>query len=137
MITRASDLARRVRARLEVSVGNQMDISAVDVLEWLLDSESAKTAETACCGAPTLYDLDSQKIYIDVFALYVEGLNPGDGARLLRLLARIRTRGSLLVVYKAGRSLEGAEAAAGHTASLAGSFQLFRQLLEPSGAILC
>lgn len=42
----------------------------------------------------------------------------------------------LVVIYKAGRSKEGAGAVAGHTASMAGSYGQFAELIDMAGAVV-
>ena len=42
MISRLSDLSRKVSPLVSVSVGNQIDMSNVDFLEWLLEDNSAQ-----------------------------------------------------------------------------------------------
>eukprot|EP01028_Stygiella_incarcerata_P013346 TRINITY_DN82188_c0_g1_i1.p1 TRINITY_DN82188_c0_g1~~TRINITY_DN82188_c0_g1_i1.p1 ORF type:complete len:838 (-),score=269.96 TRINITY_DN82188_c0_g1_i1:173-2467(-) len=114
MLTRVSDLAGIVRPSMSVSVGNQMDLSATDFLEHFL-------------GA--LPD-------VTTFAMYIEGLNEGDGIRLMNIVQEARRRGKFVILYKAGRTEAGMEAAKGHTAAMAGDFEMFRSLLEHAGALV-
>lgn len=44
--------------------------------------------------------------------------------------------GKVVVIYKAGRSKEGSSAVAGHTASMAGSYSQFADLIDMAGAIV-
>lgn len=141
MISRLSDLAYRVSPTVSMSVGNQIDISNVDFLEWLLQNDSfeqfiAKTGENPD-KYEALRELDQEKGSIKVFGMYIEGLNPTDGARLIRLIQKAREQGKFITIYKTGRTKQGAHAAAGHTASLSGSYDMFKQLLATSGAVLC
>jgi acyl-CoA synthetase (NDP forming) len=119
LITRMSDLADSVNPRMAVSVGNQMDMSATDYLEWALSTD----------------DEDIQDIC--VFGMYIEGLKEGEGMRLMRLVAEAGRQNKAVILYKAGRSTQGQEAAKGHTAAMAGDYGLFRRLLETSGAVVC
>lgn len=113
MITRISDMAGVIAPEVAVSVGNQMDLTVVDFLEALLDDER-----------------------IDVYGLYIEGLGPGDGARLMRLTGEAARRGKFVVVYKTGRTEAGMEAAKGHTAAMAGDYHMFAHLAWRAGAMV-
>ena len=71
---------------------------------------------------------------VDVVACYVEGFRPGDGARFLAAIGEARRRGKRVVVFKAGKTALGAQAAASHTASLAGDYAVAKACLESAGA---
>jgi acyl-CoA synthetase (NDP forming) len=80
-----------------VSLGNQIDLTASDYLDYFRTHGSAS-----------------------LYALYLEGFQPGDGLALAKaagLLVRSRKR---VLVYKSGRSPEGRKATSSHTASVAG-----------------
>lgn len=113
MITRISDLADVVSPKTAISVGNQMDLSVTDFFEHLLNEEG-----------------------VDVYGLYIEGLNPGDGTRLMRLIDKVMNEGRFVVIYKAGRTKAGMEAAKGHTAAMAGDYEMFRHLMRRAGAMV-
>ncbi|KAJ4459616.1 putative acyl-CoA synthetase [Paratrimastix pyriformis] len=119
VITRVSDLADLVRPKVVVSVGNQMDLSVCDFLEQCLDAHQE----------PQFSD-------IDLYALYIEGLNPGDGARLMALTRRAAALHKVVCIYKTGRTEAGRDAAKGHTASMAGDYDMFSFLLRSAGALL-
>ena len=74
-----------------------MDLSVTDFFEHLLNEEG-----------------------ISSYGLYIEGLNPGDGIRLMKLVEGAQEKGKFVVVYKAGRTEAGMTAAKGHTAAMAG-----------------
>jgi acyl-CoA synthetase (NDP forming) len=78
-----------------VSSGNQASLDVCDYLEYLADDEDTRTV-----------------------ALYLEGVK--DGRRFLEA-ARKATAEKPVLVYKVGRTVEGARAATTHTASLTGS----------------
>jgi acyl-CoA synthetase (NDP forming) len=99
--------------RTVVTVGNQIDLTVADHLEYL-------------AGDPGVH----------VLAAYVEGFRPGDGARVARLAARLASEGRPLVLYRAGRTPDGARASASHTASLAGDATVCRALLHAAGALV-
>jgi acyl-CoA synthetase (NDP forming) len=93
-----------------VTFGNQIDLTLGDYLEYLEGDEE-----------------------IRVFACYVEGFRPLDGRRFLEASRRIVDSGRSVVLYRAARTRAGASAAASHTASVAGSYTLTRELAAQSG----
>ncbi|EET00248.1 Acyl-CoA synthetase [Giardia duodenalis ATCC 50581] len=146
MITRMSNLAYKVHPLMCVSVGNQLCLSGTDFIEWLLTEDSASTYERNAISAgyaidprslAKLKDLDVQKSSIRVIGVYMEGLNANEGIRLMRLVAQARDMGKIIVIYKSGRTPQGSNAAAGHTASLAGDYSMFSELLDMAGAVVC
>ncbi|HPM42203.1 MAG TPA: hypothetical protein PLY45_07185, partial [bacterium] len=113
MITRISDMADVVAPSVGVSVGNQMDLSVTDFFEELVKEEG-----------------------ISAYGLYIEGLNRGDGIRLMRLVEGAQARGKFAVIYRAGRTEEGIAAAKGHTAAMAGDYDMFAHLMRRAGAMV-
>ncbi|MBL8141378.1 MAG: acetate--CoA ligase family protein [Acidobacteria bacterium] len=111
-IARLSKLAS-LNPRYVVTLGNQSDLTIGDYLHGLADDRSVR-----------------------VFAVYVEGFRPGDGARTCQAIARIRQSGRRVIVYRAGRTAAGAQASASHTASLAGDALVSQQLLARAGATM-
>ncbi len=97
--------------RYGVSVGNQSDLELCDFLEFMVDEPETK----AIC-------------------LYVEGLL--DGARFRRAAARCRQVGKPLIVLKTGRTAAGVVAAKSHTASLAGSWEVFEAICRDEGIVI-
>ncbi len=90
-------------------LGNKADVDDTDILEYL-----ARDAQT------------------NVVAMYIEGL--GDGRRFLEA-ARAIAREKPVVVFKAGITEAGAEAALSHTASLAGSAEVFEAACRQAGLL--
>jgi acyl-CoA synthetase (NDP forming) len=90
-------------------LGNKADVDDADVLEYLLG--------------------DAQT---EVVAMYIEGL--GHGRRFLKV-AREVAREKPVVVFKAGTTEAGAEAALSHTASLAGSAEVFEAACTQAGLL--
>ena len=74
---------------------------------------------------------------VDVIACYIEGFATGDGGRFVELAARARALGKTVIVFKAGKTPLGAKAAASHTASLAGDYDVARFCLEHAGVLVC
>ena len=89
------------------SIGNKMDVSETDLLEYLLKDPDTKAV-----------------------ALYLESIP--DGRRFLDLC---RGADKPVVVLKGGKSRRGAEAAMSHTASLAGDGALISGALAQAGVI--
>ncbi len=93
-----------------ISTGNEADIDVADCIEWL-----ARDANTR------------------VIMAYMEGCR--DGAKLRRALAAARATGKPVVVTKIGRTQAGAQAAASHTAALAGDDAVYDALFRQYGAL--
>jgi acetyl coenzyme A synthetase (ADP forming)-like protein len=92
-----------------VSYGNAADLNESDFLEYFADDENTKA-----------------------IALYIEGVK--DGRRFLKAL-RCASSKKPVIVLKAGKSASGAKAAASHTGSLAGSYEIYRAAFRQAGAI--
>jgi len=92
-----------------VSYGNAADLNESDFLEYFAGDENTKA-----------------------IALYIEGVK--DGRRFLKAL-RYASERKPVIVLKAGKSASGAKAAASHTGSLAGSYEIYRAAFKQAGAI--
>ena len=92
-----------------ISLGNQLDVSINELLEYMGNDET-----------------------IGVIGIYVEDIK--DGRRFLRLLKEVGRR-KPVVVWKGGVSPVGKEAAASHTGSMAGDEEIFSAALRQAGAI--
>lgn len=93
-----------------VSMGNQLDLSAADFLEFFADDP-----ETTVIGA------------------YIEGVP--DARRFARALRRATTV-KPVVIWKAGRVAAGVRAARSHTGQLAGDYAIWQGMARQAGAIL-
>jgi len=113
MISRMSKMPR-IEPRYAVSLGNQIDLTASDYLNFLKDEPEVR-----------------------IFAVYMEGFRPGDGYAFARAVKEISSAGRTVIVYKSGRSPEGRGAASSHTASVAGDYSVCRSILEQAGAVVC
>ncbi|ARB47936.1 hypothetical protein P40_11645 [Alloalcanivorax xenomutans] len=91
-----------------VTTGNECDIEFADCLAFLAE------------------DPDT-----DVIAAYIEGCRDGD--KLKRALALARKNRKPVVLLKVGESEIGAQAAASHTASLAGSDAVYQTIFDQYG----
>ena len=113
MISRMSKL-QRIEPVFAVSLGNQIDLTASDYLEYLKNEPDVRT-----------------------FAIYMEGFKPGDGLIFARAVKTLTAQGKTVVIYKSGRSPEGRGAASSHTASVAGDYPICASVLKQAGAIVC
>lgn len=93
-----------------VSFGNKVDVDIPDLMAHF-------------AGDPA----------IALMAMYIEGLNAHEGRRLFEVAQKTDKP---LIVYKAGRTEAGAKAAASHTASMSGSYDVFRAGCVQAGILL-
>ncbi len=91
------------------SLGNEMDVTETDMLEYFAEDEHAK-----------------------VIAMYVEGIQ--DGSRFMEVARRVSQK-KPIVFLKAGKNDAGAKAVSSHTGSLAGSYAAYQAALEQAGVI--
>jgi len=92
-----------------VSIGNECDVNSVELLEYFGEDE-----ETRIIGA------------------YIEGVK--DGRRFMEAARKVTAR-KPVVVWKAGRTGEGARAAASHTGSIAGSDAIWNAVFKQTGVV--
>lgn len=102
-------IPRGVRCSKVISFGNGADLKAADFFEYL-----AEDPET------------------EIIVSYLEGIQ--DGPRLARVIRETAAK-KPLVILKGGRTDAGSRAATSHTASLAGSLQVFDALCKQAGAV--
>ncbi len=96
-----------------VSFGNKADVNEIDLLYYLKDDPKTK-----------------------VILIYLEEIS--DGAALLQVAREIiEETGKPILALKAGRTHEGAAAAASHTGSLAGSDEICDAAFRQAGIIRC
>ena len=101
--------ARNIAFGKAISYGNASDIDETDLIDYFHHDDG-----------------------IDMVAIYIEGVK--DGTHFHRALRELAAK-KPVVVLKGGRTPHGAGAAASHTASLAGSDEVWSQILRRSGAI--
>lgn len=92
---------------LAVSIGNKAMIRETELLNYL-----AKDSQT------------------HVIAFYIEGFGPNEGRSFVQAAARCKKP---VIVLKAGKSDTGSRAVASHTASLAGDYSVFSQVMAQHG----
>jgi acyl-CoA synthetase (NDP forming) len=110
MVSRMSKLSW-LSPRYAISTGNQSDLTVGDFLRHLLEDQAVQT-----------------------FAVYVEGFQDHDGLDFARAVARVTSSGRDVIFYKAGRTPEGKTASSGHTASLAGDYEVCEAIIRHAGA---
>jgi len=94
-----------------VSYGNAADVDESDLIEYLAQDEKTK-----------------------VIAAYIEGV--ANGRKFMESVLAALIQGKPVIVLKAGRTARGVRAAASHTGSLAGSYEVFSGALKQAGAIM-
>jgi acyl-CoA synthetase (NDP forming) len=102
-------LPRGIRCSKVISFGNGADLKAADFFEYLADDPNT-----------------------EVICAYLEGIQDGP-----RLAQAIRRAGATkpMAILKGGRTEAGSRAASSHTASLAGSLQVFDALCRQAGVL--
>ena len=107
---RAYGMARERNVGLStwVATGNEVDIDVADCVAWMARDPATR-----------------------VILAYMEGCR--DGERLKQALAAARSAGKPVVMVKVGRTELGAQAAASHTAALAGDDAAFSALFRQYG----
>jgi acyl-CoA synthetase (NDP forming) len=96
-----------------VAVGNQNDITHGDLIASFAENPE-----------------------IHVIGAYVEGFKDLDGLAVARAVRKATLAGKQVVIYKAGQSAAGGRAAMGHTASIAGDYEVCNSLLTQAGALI-
>lgn len=91
------------------SLGNEMDVTESDMLEFFAEDENVK-----------------------VIAMYVEGIQ--DGPRFMDVARKVSRR-KPIVFLKAGKNDAGAKAVSSHTGSLAGSYAAYQAALAQAGVV--
>jgi acyl-CoA synthetase (NDP forming) len=112
MITRLSKNAWLDPAYM-AAIGNQNDITHGDMLEYFAGRDD-----------------------IDVIGFYVEGFRELDGLAFAKATRKALAAGKQVVVYKAGQTAAGQGATMGHTASVAGDYDVCKRILDQAGAIV-
>ncbi|HJP41873.1 MAG TPA: CoA-binding protein [Dehalococcoidia bacterium] len=102
-------LPRGIRCSKVISFGNGADLKAADFLDYLVDD-----------------------VETEIVAAYLEGIQ--DPLRLAKAIRRLGMT-KPFAILKAGRTEAGARAANSHTASLAGSLEVFDALCRQAGAL--
>ncbi|SLM32398.1 conserved hypothetical protein [Desulfamplus magnetovallimortis] len=112
MITRMSKMSFLDPA-YALSIGNQMDLTAGDLLHYFNKLDNITTV-----------------------AIYMEGFRDLDGLEFARAVRDAVRKGKEILFYKAGRTPEGKHATSGHTASLAGDYAVCKSCIREAGAMV-
>jgi acyl-CoA synthetase (NDP forming) len=112
MITRMSRLSFLDPA-YAISIGNQIDLTAGDIVKYINGKEEIKTI----CS-------------------YMEGFQYLDGLSYAKCVKNAVLNKKEVIFYKAGRTPEGKTATSGHTASLAGDYMVCESCISQAGAIV-
>lgn len=95
-----------------ISIGNSSDLRLTDFFEYFGEDDET-----------------------DTISMYIEGLAPGEGPGFLDVLKETAKRKPVLL-WKGGRSEQGARAAFGHTGAMASDYALWQTVARQLGAIL-
>ncbi len=109
-VTLLDRLRYAISPRVVVSYGNQLDVDAGDLAAYLDKSPD-----------------------IDVLALYIEGYKSGGGREFFNAVRNIKKP---VIIYKAGRTDAGSRAAASHTASMAGDYEIAKAAFQQARLII-
>jgi len=91
------------------SLGNMMDVTETDMLEYFVQDEDVK-----------------------VIAIYSEGIS--DGQRFMQIARKVSKK-KPIVFLKAGKNDAGAKAVSSHTGSLAGSYAAYQAAMKQAGVL--
>ncbi|HEY1762970.1 MAG TPA: acetate--CoA ligase family protein [Acidimicrobiales bacterium] len=103
--------SRGVGTRYLIDTGNELDVDAAEVLEYLADDPK-----------------------ISCFALILEGSR--DGRRLMRAVERAKSFGKPVVFLKSGQSASASSQVSSHTGAIASDARLFETAMTAAGAIV-
>jgi indolepyruvate ferredoxin oxidoreductase beta subunit len=112
IVSRLSAL-NHLSAAFTISIGNQADVTMSDLIHAI-----------------------NRRDDVQVLGIYLEGFADLDGLETVRALAKWTQQGKGAIVYKAGRTEVGRSAAAGHTAAVAGDYDICQTALRQAGAIV-
>lgn len=144
IVSRISALAN-LSPMYTVSIGNQCDITVSDLIRALdegnagrgVDFQSAKaqSSQTETELRRGLGQSPSTRA-TSVLGIYMEGFADLDGLETLRAIESWTKQGKTAVFYKAGRTDSGRSAAAGHTAAVAGDYDICQTAMRQAGALV-
>jgi|Deesub1362B_J571_1020462.scaffolds.fasta_scaffold00042_29 acyl-CoA synthetase (NDP forming) len=113
MISRMSNLSF-LQPVYGISVGNQLDLTVGDYLKYFEGREEVR-----------------------VLAFYIEGFKEGDGWQFVQSVRRyLAQKKRVVIVYKGGRSASGQQATSSHTASIAGDYHVFQEVMKSEGVVM-
>jgi acyl-CoA synthetase (NDP forming) len=104
---------RFLNPALSISIGNQLDLTVSDLLDRVVERDD-----------------------IDVVGVYMEGFRNLDGVAFVQAVRNAVAVGKRVIFYKAGRTAAGRSAMEGHTASIAGDYDVCQSAVSQAGAIV-
>jgi acyl-CoA synthetase (NDP forming) len=104
------NLRNAISPKVVVSYGNQLDIDPADLVQY--------------------FENDPM---VEVIGLYIEGFKAGAGRRFFEVTSRCHKP---IIVYKAGRTEAGRQAAQSHTASIAGEYEVAKAAMKQAGLVV-
>lgn len=104
------NLKNAISPRVIVSYGNQLDVDLCDLVNYFQDDP-----------------------LVDVIGCYIEGFKPAAGRKFFDIASQSTKP---VIVYKAGRTAAGREAAQSHTASIAGEYEVAKAAMKQAGMIV-
>ncbi|AFZ70904.1 acyl-CoA synthetase (NDP forming) [Caldisphaera lagunensis DSM 15908] len=97
-----------------INFGNKADIDEIDSLEYLGKDEETR-----------------------VILMYIEGITPGKGYQFVETARKVTSvYRKPIILIKGGKTSRGASAAKSHTASLAGSYEIFKAISKQANIII-
>jgi len=114
LVSQISNLQGVLLPAHAISIGNQIDLTVSDYLEFLGQDQD-----------------------LDVFSIYLEGFQPLDGRKFLETAERVIQKGKKIIFFKAGRTRLGQMAAFSHTAAIAGEYRVLKSALTQAGVKVC
>ena len=112
IVTRLSNW-ESLNPAFSISIGNQLDLSVSDLLQRVARRDD-----------------------INAVGVYMEGFRDLDGLEFVRAVRHATAAGKTVVFYKAGKTEAGRSATAGHTASIAGDYDVCQTAAAQAGAIV-
>lgn len=103
---------RDIRFRYGISFGNQIDLNAIDFMEFYRKDEQTK-----------------------VIAAYLESFGSGDGYNFYEQLKKT-TRNKPVIIWKGGYTEDGLRAAFSHTGAIASDIRLWNSMIKQTGAVI-
>ena len=94
---------------LAVSIGNKAVIGEIDMLHYLADDPNTR-----------------------VISFYIEGFKKNEGRKFVQAVGQVSKP---VIVLKAGKSPGGIRAVSSHTASMAGDYRVFSEILSQHGIV--
>lgn len=119
-----------------ISQSGAFVISRMSHLDHLIPAFSITLGNQADVTVSDLLTVVARRDDIRVVGVYLEGFADLDGESFVQAVRTAVERGKAVVFYKGGRTDSGRQAAAGHTASLAGDYDVCLAAVAAAGALV-